>query len=208
MPEIVNEVPSDAELLAYLAESMASSGIAMLSEFPSGRIAWHPDVAEALAYLWAWPSRETFLQTAHDTLFGALKRLNQLSREDPFWRNTNRRPTIFKLPDFGEPDDALSLLTRAVLDLKFVTEFRPELWGRLYRLGLADLEFVAFAAMLLELAGAPDADEFEVFVMQTETAGLVRPLLREVAQNGGKFLGEWSGRVASVIGDNQQTPRD
>ncbi len=206
MPEIANEVPSESELHAYLTAWLdGSAGIAMLSTYPTKGTGYHPEVAEALAYLWAHPLRENFLERSYASLLDALKRLNGLPRDDPFWRNTNCRPTIFKLGEFGDrvllkaPDDKLTLLTTAFLHVALVGEFHPDLWARLYRLDAVGVRFVAYAAMLLEVAGAPDADEFAAFAQKTDSVDQVIAILREVATEAGKIFAEWARRVLAAI---------
>lgn len=212
MPEIANEVPSESELRAYLTEWLdGSAGIAMLSTYPTKGNGYHLEVVEGLAYLWAHPLREAFLERSYASLLEALKRLNGLPRDDAFWRNTNCRPTVFKLGEFGDsvlreaPDDELTLLTRAFLDVAFVGEFHPDLWAHLYRLDAVGLRFVAYAAMLLEIAGAPDADGFAAFAQATESVQEVIVIVREVETDAGKILAEWARRVLAAIASGSRS---
>ncbi len=59
-------------------------------------------MVEALDILSKLPLCQRFHSTGHGSLLGESQRLNRLPRSDPFWHNTNRRPTLFKLGDFGE----------------------------------------------------------------------------------------------------------
>jgi hypothetical protein len=203
MPEIRNEVPTDDELRVYLLESLAVSSITMLARYPDKEQQWQPEMAEALSYLSV--NGSTFLTVMTDTIFQASKRLNQLSREDPFWRNTNRRPTIYKLPEHcgeilrDDPNDVLSLLTIVVLDVARSGEFRSELWSRLNRLQAVSMEFIAFAAMLLWLSGGVGAEAFCMFVKDTGSMAEAEPILRRVSANGGKVLAEWSDSVMGLV---------
>jgi hypothetical protein len=206
MPEIVNEVPSDSELRAYLNEWLnGSAGFVMLSTNPANCNGYHPEVVEALAYLWAHPLHEVFLERCHASLLNALKRLNGLPRNDAFWRNTNCRPTVFKLAEFGNrvrlkaPDDELTLFTSAFLDVATVGEFHPDLWAHLYRIEAVDVRFVAYVAMLLEITGAPDTDELATFAQETKSVQEVIAFLREVPTESGVVLAEWARRVLTVI---------
>lgn len=177
----------------------------MLSTYPTKGNSYHPEVVEGLAYLWAHPLRKAFLERSFASLLDALRRLNGLPRDDPFWRNTNRRPTVFKLAEFGNrvllkaPDDELTLLTRAFLDVASIGEFHPDLWVHLYRIEAVDVRFVAYAAMLLEITGAPDADEFAAFAQGTENVQEVIAILRDVQAEAGKILAEWARRVLAAI---------
>lgn len=215
MPEIANEIPSDSEFRAYLTEYLKdSSGIAMLTPCPTKGNSDQPEGVEALTYLWAHPLREAFWEKSYASLLDALKRLNTLPRSDPFWRNTNHRPTIFKLREFGDrvlvqdPDDKLALLTRAFLDHAIVGEFHPDLWAHLFRIKAVDVRFVAYVAMLLEVGGAPDAVRFADFVQATESVQEAIAILREVEANAGKILAEWAGRVlAEIASDSRIRPQ-
>lgn len=204
-PPFENEVPTDAELSAYLFDRLESSGISMLSGHPHPGVVFHPDVVEALDFLSKSPLCERFLSTTLGVLLGELRRLNSLPRSDPFWHNTNRRPTLFKLGDFAgyvqrtNPGDAQSLLTQAVMSLVSVTWFDPSLWARLYRANVVDLEFVVFGAMLFEVAGAPNAGEFAEFAHQTGTHAQVTALLRGMEGRAGQIFEEWLEQVLAVL---------
>lgn len=204
-PPFENEVPTEAELSAYLFDRLKSSGIAMLSHHPHSEIQLHPDVNEALDYLSASPLRERFLHTAHGTLLGELQRLNRLPRDNPFWLNTNRRPTLFKLRDFAahgqnaDPQDAPSLLTQAVMDMVDVTAFRPDLWTKLHGANVVDLEFVVFSALLFEVTGTPNVEEFVVFTRRTGTIQQVTAHLRAMEGRAGRIFEEWAQQVLASL---------
>jgi hypothetical protein len=208
VPEIKNEIPSDVELRAYLDESQEGWSFSMLLQFPKHQVHYRPEVVEALGFLKSHSICNYFLDSAYNTLYEALKRLNRLSRDDPFWKNTNRRPTIFKLTEYSDrvlsasPNDSLSILTRATLDVAFVGEFHPDTWTTLFRLNVVDLEFVMFAAMLLEISGAPDADGFASFIVETATPTKARQLLWGIAIDGGKILADWSDRITELLDED------
>jgi len=142
---------------------------------------WRPEVAEALSYLSATGSASLTAMTG--TILQASKRLNQLPRDDPFRRNTNLRPTIYKLPEHckqilrNDRNDVLSLLTIVVLDVARTGDFKTELWSRLYRLRAVSLEFVAFASMLEVATGGIDAEAFCQFLKDTAGEKDALPML-------------------------------
>src|SRR5258708_11180244 len=86
MPEIKQEIPDDPELYEYLRQSFHGIDLA------SGRLTF----LEAES---AIPEVNRFVIRLGESIFAGLRRLNQLARSDPFWRNTKRRPTVFKLPE-------------------------------------------------------------------------------------------------------------
>jgi hypothetical protein len=94
MPEIKNEVPTDQELRDYFMEHYGSLGD-LLNHQHAGSDA----ESEATRALRLSPDLgcKSFLSTALDSIFASLQRLNRLPRTDPFWHNTNRRPTVYKL---------------------------------------------------------------------------------------------------------------
>ena len=73
MPEIKNELPTDDELRAYLAESLNRPMLIMLTGVLQEPHRDDPDRAEALAYLSTLPSRVEFLTAVNETVFEAAK---------------------------------------------------------------------------------------------------------------------------------------
>jgi hypothetical protein len=96
VPETKTQLPSDQELRSYLDEWLKTSAVSLLADYPEDRKNYHPEVVEALSYLSSSGSRSKFLTTVNNSIFQSLQRLNQLPRSDPFWYNTNCRPTIFQ----------------------------------------------------------------------------------------------------------------
>jgi hypothetical protein len=137
VPEIKNEVPSDQELAAYLDESLEGSSFSLLIHYPENQRQYHPEVAEALCYLSSFQQSSELLATFRNSLFQSLLRLNHLPRTDPFWNNTNLRPTLSKLTEFcervlsAEPNDVLSLLTISVMTVFHTGEFQRGRWAQL-----------------------------------------------------------------------------
>ena len=138
-----------------------------------------------------------------NTLLESLKRLNQLPRTNPFWKNTNLRPTIPKLGVYcsdvltQHPDDVLALLTQAVLGVAHA-RFETQCWVRLFKLQAVGTETVAFAAMLVEVEGTPSIAEFAVFLSETNTADDLKQTIRVAIANGGNFLAGWGRSVAAI----------
>jgi len=90
MPELKNETPTDQELRHYFMEHWSPS---MEPAVQTGG----DNLSEAYRL-----GCDRLLRRVGECIFESLQRLNQLPRTDLFWRNTNKRPTIFKLSDFGK----------------------------------------------------------------------------------------------------------
>lgn len=201
MPEIRNEVPSDEELWAYLDESLASSPLFLLTDLSRTHPQLQGPLDQASAAIVACPLYPALLTTIRDVLIRSLQRLNALPRSDPFWINTNLRPTVFKLPEFcarivqREPDDVLSLWTMSALQIAHWGNFDPGHWAQLYRLSEVSLDMAAFAAMVLEAEGSPTSEDFAEFLMVTGNHDAIGSLLAETVEDGGELLSDWRNGV-------------
>ena len=205
VPEICNEIPSDQELTTYLNESLKSSSIALLDDYPDNQHHYHPDIVEALAYLSSRPISAEFLSVLKGSMFLSLQHLNRLPRNDPFWRNTNFRPTVPKLREFcekvlsGDPHDVTSLLTITAMIIFHTGEFQRGRWIELLALNAVSVLWVVFAAMFMEACGADDSDQFAEFVNSSGMQSAITPLLKEIARSGGKLLSQWSDSVIALL---------
>ena len=205
MPEIRSEIPTDKELATYLDESLESSSISLLSDYPDNQRHYHPELVEALAYLSSRRISAEFLSGLKNSMLLSLQRLNQVPRTDPFWKNTNLRPTVFKLTEFcerkldGDPDDVPSLLTITAMIIFHTGEFQRGRWTELLSLETVSPEWIVFAAMLLEVCGADDSSEFAEFVNSSGMRATITSLLLEIGKNGGGFLSRWSHNVISTL---------
>src|SRR5579859_4401015 len=100
MPELAHETPSQDELNAYLREHLARSMVAPFGMMPEQLSRSFPTgVAQAFISLRRLDGRE-FAERAFNAIFAGLNRMNSVPRNHPFWQNTNRRPTIYKLAEF------------------------------------------------------------------------------------------------------------
>lgn len=204
MPEITREIPSEQELLAYRDAWLDGSSISILTLGPKCANQFHQEIREAISYLSSLRCCPNFVALVKDVLLESLKRLNQLPRTNPFWKNTNLRPTIPKLGSYcsdvliQHPDDLLALLTQAVLGIAHAGEFETQHWVRLFKLQAVGIETVAFAAMVLEVEGAPSIAEFTMFLTETNTADEVKQIIRAAIVNGGDFFAGWGRSVAAT----------
>jgi hypothetical protein len=98
MPEIRNEFPTDDELREYLLASFPALGNDFSYQVPE-YVTRNSRYAAELLLLPSVGFGE-FWHRAAQAVFRSLQRLNELPRDDSFWNNTNRRPTLFKLHDY------------------------------------------------------------------------------------------------------------
>jgi hypothetical protein len=89
MPELAHEYPTSEELQAYLHEHLDRS---MFSDWSKA--------TDGAAVSIVRQNGQVFSARAYEALLTGLSRLNELPRTNPFWRNTNNRPTIYKLGEF------------------------------------------------------------------------------------------------------------
>jgi hypothetical protein len=203
--EIRNEIPSDQELADYLDESLNSSSISLLTDYRSPQARLHTELVEALDYLSSRPISSEFLSDLKNALFLSLQRLNQLPRTNPFWRNSNLRPTIFKVGEFcegvlsREPADVPSLLAISAMTIFHTSEFRWGRWTQLLALNAVSLEWIVFAAMYMEVCGADDSGEFAEFVGSSGMRTAITPLLAKIGEDSGSLLSRWSYNVLSLL---------
>ena len=134
-------------------------------------------------------------------MVASMRRLNSLPRTDPFWHNTNLRPTMFKLWEFcslvlsKEPDDLPSLWSLAVLHTLERGYFEVPIWTR-----LAAVEAAWFAAALL--MGATFEGTAERFVLFVRATGQEDPVMRILDRDrgfGGPWMAEWGGNVERLL---------
>src|SRR5438045_2824610 len=94
----------------------------------------------------ASPDGAGFPSRAKRALLEGLLRLDRLPRDDPFWHNSNRRATFFKLQDFNrrlveqDPCDEQALWCQIALAQKDSSGYlSAEAWGQLHRCGKLDV---------------------------------------------------------------------
>jgi hypothetical protein len=203
--EIGNQVPTDQELAAYLDESLRSSSISLLADYPQNQKHYQHEIVEALAYMSSHPVSSEFVSKLRSSIFLSLQRLNQLPRTNDFWNGTNFRPTIPKVGEFcdqilsHDADDVTSLLTITAMTIFHTGEFQRGRWTQLRSLNAVSLEWVVFAAMFMESCGADDSREFADFVRSSGSESTITPILEEISENGGRLLSEWSRKVLALL---------
>lgn len=188
---------TDAEVVAYVENLWKRSGIWHLRE----ACVLSPEALAVDSYLAGVPGRAEFETAGRAGMVANMLRLNSLPRTDPFWHNTNLRPTVFKLREFcslvlrEEPDDLPSLWTLAVLNTLESGYFEVPIWER-----MAAVEPAWFAAALLMGASFENtAERFVLFVGTTGQRDRVLRILERDRGSGGPWMVEWAGEVERLL---------
>ncbi|HEU4391816.1 MAG TPA: hypothetical protein VFV34_28780, partial [Blastocatellia bacterium] len=157
MPEIKNEIPSDRELGDYFIDHINGSCLAVAYYGAAVQEHRSQEWAKPLVALYEIGFGQTVKQIA-DSILDSLHRLNRLPRSDPFWDNTNKRPTIFKLNDFCKrllrenPDDVLCLRCSAALEVFHGSNsFGQHYWTRLHKLAALEVSWPIVAGLISEI---------------------------------------------------------
>jgi len=204
MPEIKYEHPSDNELSEYLQESVRGSSFCLAAATPDGlERMFGPNEREAVRTFLSIMGLD-FLESSIRMIFQSLQRLNGLSRADPFWLNTNCRPTIPKLGLYCDrllkqnPDDTTALWTLAALGVWYPqNDFGLPHWKRLLATGAIAIDTLICASLTAQLNGTPTAEELGTFIKDVDQQAAAMPILRRLSQTGGKVLPDWSQAVMS-----------
>jgi len=139
-----------------------------------------------------------------------LNELNAFDREHPFWTNTNRRPTVFKLEDFAEArltadaTDELALWTLAVRDSWCASnDFGSVYWKGLGVLGRLEIRWPIRAGlwhqMMLRFGGKLMADT----LIDMGAQSVAQPFLDDMAQASHARIREWVHEVTRLLGENR-----
>jgi hypothetical protein len=203
----LNERPSDDELGAYLLETIRMSPIAWSvpdSEFDSEKL--DPGFVASLRAFAALPSGAAFLAKVREVLHDALRRLDAVSRDDPFWEGRNLRPTLYKLRDYNariiskNPDDAEALWTQAALYiLHGSTNFGQKQWRRLHYVGRFDVAWPILAALVTELNAGPTGDALVELVDRIEVVDEAKSFLQSLDATGDPWIIGWRDDVLAAL---------
>jgi hypothetical protein len=164
-----------------------------------------PEVAQAFASLTRLDGRE-FSSRVFDAILAGLERMNSLVRTDPFWTNTNRRPTIYKLAEFchieliRSPNDPNILFAEAVLAVWFGrNDFGQEAWYALSRLPGFDLRWPIYAAVTTHLSANSTEDQLAEFLSEPNVKLAAIPVLRRFECEAGGLVVLWARTVLRLL---------
>lgn len=192
MPELKNEIPTDQELYRYFMESCPR----LLEPRTEDDV-----LSEALRL-----GCDRLLRRVGECIFESLQRLNTLSRTDPFWQNTNKRPTIFKLSEFGSnllklnADDRQALWMQASLDVFYGdNDFGSEHWKRLRELGDFDVSWAVLAGLWNEVNLGFGPDGMASLLLEMKAVEEARGLLQLCTGSKSDIISEWAQGVLALI---------
>lgn len=206
MADRLSETPTDDELREYLIDHAKMSAIAWGipdSEFSTGKLD-----PVYVASLRAFPQvgGGLFFQKVLDILLDALRRLNAVPRDDPFWDDQNKRPTLYKLRDFNarviqkNPNDALALWTQAAFYiLHGSTNFGHKQWRRLHHIGGFDVSWPILAALVTEINADPTVEQLAELLDRIELVDEARAFLATFDACGDPWIVEWRDAVLAAL---------
>ena len=193
MPELKNEIPTEQELYHYFMEHWSP-----LTE-PVVQVEGD-NLSEAYRL-----GCDRLLRRVGECIFESLQRLNQLPRTDLFWRNTNKRPTIFKLSEFGKNElernagDRRALWLLASLDVFHgATNFGREHWKKLRELGDFDVSWAVLAGLWSEVNFGIGSGAMAKLLIELESVAEARPLLELFAGSKSDHIVKWAKEVLAL----------
>jgi hypothetical protein len=207
MAERLTETPTDAELRDYLLENVRMSAIAW--GLPDSEFNAEPLNPNYVASLRAFRTiGQPFLDRIVETLLAALRRLNDLPREDAFWDERNRSPTLYKLRDFNarviqkDPDDVLALWTQAAFYLLHgSTNFGHKQWRRLHYAGDFEVSWPILAALVTELNAESTVAQLVELLERIELVQEAKTFLATFDVSNDPWIVEWRDAVVAALED-------
>ena len=120
-----------------------------------------------------------------------LRRMNRLSRDDPFWGGSNRRPTVPKIGEYTalvlreHPGDELALRVQAGSGfLQGSNSWGEDHWPHLLQMGRVAIEDDVLIALLHELSLGFGADSLAGMLGESSVAAAAVPMLERIASSG------------------------
>ena len=199
-------MPTDEELREYLLAIVKMSPIAWNfagSEFNQEHL--DADFVRSLR-AFAGFGEGAFVARVFDSLLDALRRLNALPRDDPFWEGRTKAPTIYKLRDYNHhvlrknPDDVDALWTQAALYLLHgSTNFGQKQWRRLHYAGHFDVSWPILAALVTELNSGPTGEELVELIDRIEAASDAKRFLRSLDATHDPWILTWRDEILAAL---------
>jgi hypothetical protein len=149
---------------------------------------------------------QDFIRRIRRAVLDGFQRLDALSRDDPFWEGTNRRPTFYKLPAFSlkclhdNPGDARVLWTIAAVYVVNWSNFEPRFWTPFIPAGGLDASWPIYAALYVDSCCGTDSVNALVSLLQE--SGLrdqAQRVLERLARSDDQFIRQWAGGVAEQL---------
>lgn len=207
--ENLTQIPTDDELFEYLVGNLRRSAVAWHLEDSEFRPdLFDPGFVASLRAFSAIGGGE-LVDRLIDTLFDALRRLNELPRTEELWSGTNGKPTLFKLRDHAamvlgsNPGDSLALWTKIALSIVHgSSNFGAKQWRRLHHEGLDDVRWPILAALVTELNAAPTGNELVELIGRTERTAAARAYLSTFDACGDPWILQWRDDILGVLEAN------
>jgi hypothetical protein len=152
------------------------------------------------------PAGDDVFSRMEPAILETLHRLDTLPRDHPFWRNTNKRPTIYKLRDFCEmvlrenPADEGALWCQAALSVSGCDNlFGFQFWKLLHGLGKLQVRWPIEAACLVQLmSGVPTIEPLVVLLWELELQEEGRAALLELYPSDSAIY-QWATMVVPLL---------
>jgi hypothetical protein len=180
MPELANEYPSRQELWEYFLQNCQ-----WVREDYTPTHLTRPYQLEAY---YRFEGRLLELKMG-EVIWDALNALDRLDRNNSFWVNTNRRPTLYKLTGYArlrlreDGFDELGLWTLAMLDSFYgANQFGQQWWKRLAALGKLEVKWPILAALRNEVEFGMGRSELAALLVEIGTPLAAFPVLRDAAR--------------------------
>jgi hypothetical protein len=196
MPELKNEIPTDSELREYFLEDF---DYIVEGEMYTPAKLGVPELAAGCNRL---------IKKAGESIFASLQRLNRLERTDPFWRGTNRRPTVYKLREFCDvvlkenPGDVLALWTQLALDVVWGTtngRFDLERLRRLRAAGKLEAEELICAELHIDFNSRGTASTTARLLRELGMSDEARPVLETGRRSADEAIVCWCKSVLAKL---------
>ena len=197
MPELKNEIPTDRELRKYFMEDFAFTVEGEMYAPPNRG---GPELTAGYNRL---------IKKAGEAIFASLHRLNRLGRTDPFWRGTNRRPTVYKLRGFCDvvlkenAGDVLALWTQLALDVVWGTSngrFELEQLRQLRAAGKLEAEELICAELHIEFnSGRSTASTTARLLRELGMSDEAKPVLATGRRSADRAIVKWSQSVLANL---------
>ena len=190
MPELSSEHPSREELQSYLNENLRETR----KMFDHYREKFEVDFRE-------------LYKKIYDSILESFYRLNDFSREDKFWNNTNKKPTIFKLDEFRKlkleenAGDVLALWTTISLSIVYgSTEYKfSEILKKLFEFGELEKEILIKIYLFEDMFYDGDGESLAELIKALKIENQCLPEFEEFERSENKFISDWAKKVLSKI---------
>ena len=119
---IDNEIPTDGELAVYFLENFNSSVLLTFSS--ESTLRWSEEV-EKVTSLLQRTEYEKFTKLCLSSIFFVLSGINNVSRDNDLWNNTNNRPTLGRIGEYFNSKELNETELEDLLEFDLLGELNP-----------------------------------------------------------------------------------